>query len=866
MTSPKAILRKDYQPSDYYIDTTGLVIKLGENGTQVTGTLSIHRAEHANANAPLKLNGIDLKLKSVKIDGKALAKTQYELNGEHLTIPNLPKAFTLETIVEIHPENNTALEGIYQSGKMFASQCEAQGFRKITYTLDRPDILSTFTVKIIGDKTRYPVMLSNGNKIDAGDLDHNQHFVTWQDPIPKPCYLFALVAGDLAVIKDTFKTLSGKTVALEIYAYQQDINKCHYAMQSLKDAMTWDEQRFGREYDLDVYMIVAVPDFNSGAMENKGLNLFNTKYVLADDKTATDKDFELVQAVIAHEYFHNWTGNRITCRDWFQLSLKEGLTVFRDQEFTSDHHARDVKRIEDAKIIRAAQFAEDASPMSHPIRPDSYIEMRNFYTLTVYNKGAEVIRMQHTLLGEDAFRKGMDLYFERHDGQAVTCDDFVNALSDANDQDWIQFKVWYEQSGTPEITVTDEYDVKTQTYTLTLKQHTPPTADQKTKKALHIPVRIGLLDQQGKTLVDTVLELKASEQQFTFKNIAAQPIPSLLRNFSAPVKLEYDYTDAQLLHLFAHDDDPFNRWDAGQILAKKIIFQGIETVKSGQTFTCPPAFINAIQTTLHDKQLDPALISEAVTLPSINALAEAMPVILVDELVQVHHALTQQLADALCKDWQQVYKQYQTDTPYDHQHENVAKRKLKNTCLYYLMQASDQSIGTALAQQQFAQANNMTDQLAAFGCLLQNTEKAIREQAIEHFYQQWQNEALVMDKWFTQQALMPHDDTVAQVTALAKHPAFNIRNPNKVYALVGAFNQNLAQFHRADGAGYQFLVDRVLQLNEFNPQVAARMVRGLMNWKRLEPKRQAMMKQALKQLHQAKLSNDVFEIVEKSLA
>lgn len=853
---PHTIYRKDYRPTDFSISSVYLTVELGEHGTQVTSELAITRREHADQQAALILNGIELSLQSIELNGNPLSADQYECSEEYLTIPNVPNQFELKTTVTIHPETNTALEGIYQSGgKMFASQCEAEGFRKITYYLDRPDVLAEFTVKIIGDKTQYPVMLSNGNCIESGHLNNNQHYAIWHDPTIKPCYLFALVAGDLAVIKDTFITCSGRKIDLAVYAYQQDIDQCHHAMHALKLAMKWDEERFGREYDLDQYMIVAVPDFNSGAMENKGLNIFNTKYVLVDQKTGTDNDFELVAAVVAHEYFHNWTGNRVTCRDWFQLSLKEGLTVFRDQEFTSDHNARAVKRIEDVKRMRSAQFAEDASPMAHPIRPDSYIEMRNFYTLTVYEKGAEVIRMQHTLLGEQGFRGGMDLYFDRHDGQAVTCDDFVNAMADANHKDLSDFKKWYGQSGTPVLTFSAKYDAAAKQYHLTIQQETKPTLDQKTKVALHIPVQVGLLDSSGKEIAHQLLELKQDQQTFVFDNITEKPVPSLLRNFSAPVKIKFDYTTEDLLHLFAHDTDNFNRWDAGQTIATQCILNNQQL---------PKTFIKALQQSLLNKKLDKAYISELVTMPAKATLAELTDPLDVDALLASHQQVLKQLADELKDTWTCVYHQFKAQ-PYLLDHTSVAKRALKNTALAYLMQSQDQSLGEALALAQFKSADNMTDELAAFCALLQSNNSNIRNDAIDQFYQKWQGNALVMDKWFTQQALMPHANTLDHVKSLTQHPAFNIRNPNKVYALLGAFGKNFAIFHQADGTGYEFLAEMILKVDAINGQVAARMVRPLMNWRQLKGDRQNLMKAQLEGLYQAKLSNDVFEIVEKSL-
>ena len=804
----------------------------------------------------LKLNGLNLKLLSIKINNRDLKKDAFNVTDSNLIILNPPNKFTLETTVEINPAENTSLEGLYKSGAVFCTQCESHGFRKITYYLDRPDIMTTYTVKIIADKNKYPVILSNGNKIDSGNLSDTIHYATWQDPFKKPSYLFALVAGDLADIKDTYTTKSGKKINLEIYAFKQDIDKCHHAMLSLKQAMKWDEERFDLEYDLDTFMIVGVPDFNAGAMENKGLNLFNTKYILASDKTATDKDFEMVQGVVGHEYFHNWTGNRVTCRDWFQLSLKEGLTVFRDQEFTSDLNSRNVKRIGDVKTLRSAQFAEDASPMSHPIRPNSYIAMDNFYTLTVYNKGAEIIRMIHTLLGEKNFQKGMKLYFERHDGQAVTCEEFVDSMADANSRDFSHFKKWYGQSGTPEITVTEEYNQNTQVYKLKFKQKTPPTADQKQKSPLHIPIKMGLILPNGQNIQEQVIELFNAEHTFNFDNISEKPTPSLLRDFSAPVKLHIDLSEKDLFHIIKFDSNAFNRWDALQTLSTKIILNAEDANDQ---------FCDAIKSILHDESLDKSLICDTILMPIESAIAEEMSMILVDNIVLARKKLISQLSNQLKANWLSVYEQCLNTNAYTVDQESVGKRRLKGICLYYLMQADDQKIGTDLALQLFDQADNMTDQLAAFSALLQSSEPQVRNQAIDKFYTQWKDEDLVVNKWLSLQAWMPHENTINHIEKLLKHPAYNRKNPNKVYSLLGAFGGNFSQFHHRDGSGYNFMANMVLDIDNINPQVAARLARSLMNWKRYDSGRQNQMKQALNKIHNAKPSKNVFEIVDKSL-
>ncbi|QWU99293.1 aminopeptidase N [Francisella salimarina] len=856
MNQPEIKYLKDYKPSNYLINETHLKFELNESKTRVTANLNIVANPANRENNTLVLDGNNLKLLSIKIDNKEISNTDFIVNENQLIIDDAPEKFVLETVVEINPEANTSLEGLYKSGEVFCTQCEATGFRKITYYIDRPDVMSSYTVKIIADRQKYPVILSNGDKVESGDISDTQHFAIWKDPFKKPCYLFALVAGDLASIKDIYITKSQRKVSLEIYAFKQDIDKCHYAMQAVKDSMKWDEDRFGLEYDLDTFMIVAVPDFNAGAMENKGLNIFNTKYIMASDRTATDKDFELVQSVVGHEYFHNWTGDRVTCRDWFQLSLKEGLTVFRDQEFTSDLNSRDVKRIDDVRIIRSAQFAEDASPMSHPIRPESYIEMNNFYTVTVYHKGAEIIRMIHTLLGEEGFQKGMKLYFVRHDGQAVTCDDFVNAMADANNRDFSLFKRWYAQSGTPSIRVAQNYDAENQIYSLILEQTTPPTADQKEKQALHIPVSIGLITPEGENIEEQVIELTEQKQTYTFENITAKPVASLFRDFSAPVKVEHERAESELLHIVKYDNNAFNRWDSLQQLATKMILNNADV---------DTEFLNAFKSILHDKDLDKALISDALMIPTESTIAEAMPTIMVDDIVNSRKKIMNQLADKLKDDWLAVYQQCNDNKLYSLSAEQIAKRKLKGVCLSYLMNASDQSQGAKLAQQLFDNADNMTDQQTAFSALLKSNDKQIRDNAINEFYNHWKHEDLVVNKWLLSQAQISDGSALDIVKGLVNHPAYNAKNPNKVYSLIGGFGANFSQYHRKDGLGYAFMADTVLELDKFNHQVAARMARNLMSWKRYDSDRQAMMKDALEKIKASNPSKNVFEIVSKSL-
>ena len=850
--------RKDYRPSDYQIDTTELTFELFDDFVLVTSSLSIRQI---NA-APLVLNGLNMELMDIAIDGEALSQTEYTISAKTLTIHSTPKQFILMTKVKIKPQDNLSLEGLYRSGEMFCTQCESHGFRKITYYLDRPDCLSTFTTTMIADGERYPIMLSNGNLLEDNVLDDGRRQVVWHDPHPKPSYLFALVAGDLACIEDSFTTRSGRQVTIQIYAFAQDIEKCTYGLEAVKDAMGWDEQRFDLEYDLDRYMIVAVPDFNMGAMENKGLNLFNTKYVLADAQTATDKDFELVQAVIGHEYFHNWTGNRVTCRDWFQLSLKEGLTVFRDEEFTADMHTRAVKRIEDVKIIRSAQFAEDASPMAHPIRPDSYQEMNNFYTVTVYNKGAEVIRMMHTILGEDGFQKGMKLYFNRHDGEAVTCDDFVQAMQDANHYDLTQFKRWYAQAGTPVIQVNTHYDAQHQQLTLTLTQHCPDSPGQTNKQPFYIPIKLGVIGYSGEALLPTqTILLREAKQTVTFDHIAEQPVLSLLRDFSAPVKLDYDLSDEALMCLFSHDTDAFNRWDAGQQAMINLIRQCVE--QPSAQWQVPPLLLEAIKNTLHHPDLDPAFIALAIQVPTLSTLIETYEQAPLDQLVAARHWLVTEIAQQLQDCWVHAYHLYKQND-YQRTQVAIAKRALHAQCLYYLA-ATQRPQLISLVTHHYQQATNMTDRMAALTALANVADHCDWPMLMDEFYVQWQHDALVVDKWLALQAHTQSEHVFDRVSQLTDHPAFDTNNPNKVYSLLVAFSRNEACFHQADGATYRWLVDWVLKLDQKNPMVAARVVRPLINWRRYQAPYGVAMQQTLQALSGSELSTDVTELVEKAL-
>lgn len=870
MTQPRTVHRRDYTPPSYLVDTVVLEFELDEQETIVRSELAMRR--NGDHREPLRLDGQQLELITLALNGEPLPPEAYQVDGRGLTIAEVPEHFRLQVTTRIHPHLNTALEGLYKSGGMFCTQCEAEGFRRITYYPDRPDVMARFRTKIIADRVRYPVLLSNGNPIERGELDDDRHYVVWEDPFPKPAYLFAMVAGDLACNRDSFITASGREVALEIYVEPQNLARTGHAMESLKRAMRWDEDTYGLEYDLDIYMIVAVGDFNMGAMENKGLNIFNTQYVLADPDTATDTDFDNVLAVIGHEYFHNWTGNRVTCRDWFQLSLKEGLTVFREQQFAADMGSAAVKRIEDVRILRAQQFPEDAGPMAHPVRPDSYVEINNFYTATIYNKGAEVIRMYHTLLGADGFRRGLELYLQRHDGQAVTCDDFLAAMADANGRDLTQFGRWYAQAGTPVLDVSDDYDAGTRRYTLTVRQSCPPTPGQPDKQPFHIPLRMGLLDDTGQPLplrlagetesagTERVLELTEVEQSFVFEDLPVRPLPSLLRGFSAPVQLNYPYTDAQLAFLLAHDEDPFNRWEAGQRLMTRLLLARLEAPEAA----VPAALREAFRTTLEDTRLDPAFVAEALTLPSESYLGEQLEVIDPGAIHAARNGLRRGLGTALADLWLQVYLR-NDGAGGDDQEAAAGCRRLKNLALSYLM-ASGSDEAAELTARQFIQADNMTDRLAALS-LLADTERPAADEALQSFYQHWQNEPLVVDKWFRVQALSTRADTLARVRALTAHPAFELHNPNKVRALIGAFcHNNPARFHDPSGAGYAFLADYVLQLDGINPQIAARLAGGLSRWRRYEPGRRQLMREQLVRISAApSLSPDVYEVATRSL-
>jgi aminopeptidase N len=874
--TPKAIFLKEYTQPAYWIDQVELRFELDEEQTRVLSRLEIRRNESSTAARTLVLDGEQLQLGAISLDDRELDPDEFECLENELCISQVPDAFVLEIETFIKPQQNTSLEGLYKSSENFCTQCEAEGFRKITYYLDRPDVMAMFTTTIVADRIKYPVLLSNGNPVESGEYCDGRHWIRWEDPFRKPSYLFALVAGDLAYIEDSFTTNSGRVVQLRIYVQHHNINQCEHAMQSLIHSMQWDEQTWGREYDLDVYNIVAVDDFNMGAMENKSLNVFNSRYVLARPETATDTDYINIEGVIGHEYFHNWSGNRVTCRDWFQLTLKEGLTVFRDQQFTADMNAATPKRIDDVITLRTSQFAEDAGPMAHPIQPASYLEINNFYTVTVYNKGAEVIRMIHTLVSQPGFRRGLDLYFDRHDGQAVTTEDFLRAMEDANGIDLAQFRNWYTQAGTPIVSVAEIYDVEHHHYQLELTQTTPPTPDQADKKPFQIPVVTALMDSHGNdmavvlqadggiTNTRQLLDFRHQTQVFEFNNVSEKPVLSLFRGYSAPVKIEFDRSDDELAFCMAHDSDEFNRWDAGQRLATRIILRLVDAIQQQNALELPAAFVVACRATLQDNTLDKALVARALTLPSLSYVAEHMQVIDVAAIHQAREFISAQLASRLEADWLDVYRnnaaiRFELTPP------AMAKRFLKNLALSYLLKNTEaEHVQLALAQ--FNVADNMTDQLAAFRSLVNNDTRE-RQQVIESFYQQWRHDHLVIDKWFTIQVMAVRDDTIDNVEQLFHHPDFDLKNPNRVRSLLGSFcSANPVCFHDQSGRGYAMLGQYVEKLDAANPQIASRLLSPLTRWRRYNEASQAMMKAELERLiGLPHLSRDVYELVSKSL-
>ncbi|ASQ44829.1 aminopeptidase N [Legionella clemsonensis] len=854
------IYLKNYQPPVFAVNSVALNFDLYDDHALITSQLELKR-QHPGV---LHLYGDELELVSVHRNNQQLTEANYELQDGDLFIKDCPDEFSLTIVTRIRPQENTQLSGLYRSNHLFCTQCEAEGFRRITFFPDRPDVLAPYNTRITADKHKYPVLLSNGNLIGSGELPDGRHWVKWQDPFKKPSYLFALVAGDLACIKDSFVTCTGKQVDLRLYVEPGNEDKCAHAMASLKRAMRWDEEVYGREYDLSIFMIVAVSDFNMGAMENKGLNIFNSKYILARPDTATDQDFTDIEGVVGHEYFHNWTGNRVTCRDWFQLSLKEGLTVFRDQEFSRDMNSRDVNRIQDVKVLRNTQFPEDAGTMAHPVRPDSYQEINNFYTATVYNKGAEVIRMQHTLLGKEGFRRGMDLYFARHDGQAVTIDDFVAAMEDANQVDFTQFKRWYSQAGTPEVHVSRHFSGDT--LTLTMKQTCPPTPECTDKKPFHIPIRVALLNKKGLQLPieKEILELKESEQVFSFSGLKEEPVVSLLRDFSAPIKLHLQQDENELLALLRFESDGFAKWDAAQRLALNCM--AVYFNSPPKEWSIPEALLAAYRHVLMDESLDHALRAQILMPPAFEEVAACLTTVDVDAVEAARDFFRKELGLYLLEEAHALYQRLWQVETHAMNAQAYGQRQLRNICLW-LMMKSDEEHSLHLCQQQFIKSQTMTDQVASFSLLNNCSDAFSREQSIDRFYQQWSQDELVLDKWFAIQASSELPDTLARVKILLKHPAFNIKNPNKVRALIGAFCQNNPRnFHANDGSGYQFLTAMLANLDKINPQIAARLATPFTRWQRYDLKRQAFMKKELKELAALELSKDLREIVAKSLA
>ncbi len=879
--APKAIHLKDYKAPDYWIEKTHLVFDLKDDYTIVTATLQVVRNAQSSPSSPLVLAGQDLELVSLHLNEQALSLEEYECDSETLTISKLEQANTLVCVTKIKPQENTSLEGLYRSRTMYCTQCEAEGFRKITYYLDRPDVMSEFVTKIIADKKDFPVLLSNGNLTESGDLESGRHYAVWHDPFKKPSYLFALVAGNLSCVRDSFTTCSGRSIDIHLYVEEKDLDKCDHALTSLKNSMKWDEEVYGREYDLDIFMIVAVDDFNMGAMENKGLNIFNTSCVLANPATTTDAGFQRVEGVVAHEYFHNWSGNRVTCRDWFQLSLKEGFTVFRDQEFSADMGSPTVKRVEDVSMLRTMQFAEDAGPMAHPVQPSSFIEISNFYTLTIYEKGAEIVRMIRTLLGDELFRKGSDLYFQRNDGKAVTIEDFVAPMAEVSGRDFSQFMNWYKYAGTPELKVKSFYDESKREFTLTFSQSNKLAASV----PYVIPVAMGLLgdggalpikiaNQSTDTETDdnthTVLEITEAEQRFVFTDVPERPVPSLLRGFSAPVKLNYKYSRADLMAIMSRDHDGFCRWDASQTLAIDVITEVMSAMVNEPAPNVDECLVDAYRTILLDESLDPAMVALMLTLPSEAYLSELSSPVDIDSIHFARVRVERKVAQLLYDVFLDVYNRLSNDEPFSTSSAAIAQRSLKNKAMHYLMlSGSDEAVD--LCRKQFANATNMTDELAAFTAIVHSPKaqvKALKADVLARFYDKWKHESLVVNNWFAVQASSPLPGTLTEVESLMNHEAFDMNNPNKIRSLIGGFAmRNPVNFHNKKGDGYAFLTDQILYLNQKNPQIASRLMTPLTKWQRYDESRQSLMKAQLERIKSEKgLSKDVFEVVEKSLA
>lgn len=859
---PKTIYLKDYQAPNFKVETVNLQFDLYDEHVFVFANLQIKRLTAGN----LTLYGDELELISIELNDLSLKNTDYNLDANKLILKHCPDLFQLKITTRIFPQNNTALSGLYRSKNLFATQCEAEGFRRITFFPDRPDVLAVYTTKITADQSKYPVLLSNGNLIAKGDLPDLRHWVEWHDPFPKPSYLFALVAGKLSCVQDSFITSSGKIIDLKIFVEPNNINKCEHALLSLKKAMRWDEERFGREYDLNTYMIVAVDDFNMGAMENKGLNIFNSQCILASPTTTTDNDFIYIEGVIAHEYFHNWTGNRITCRDWFQLSLKEGLTIFRDQEFTRDMNSRDLNRILDVKVLRNSQFPEDSSAMAHPVRPESYQEINNFYTTTVYNKGAEVIRMQQTLLGKDGFRKGMDLYFKRHDGCAVTIEDFVKAMEDANNVDFKQFRLWYSQAGTPEVEVFKEYDAQNKTLIITMTQTCPPTPECKNKLPFHIPIKIAFWGSNGNQIVidKKILELREQKQSFIFSNLNEKPYVSLLLDFSAPIKLKQELSQEELIALMRFETNGPAKWEAARLLALACFAKFFSS--SQENFEIPAEQIEAYRAIILDEKLDPALRAELLTPPSFEDVASTLSSIDVIQVERARDFFRVSLGKNLFNEANILYQKLCLQEEHAIEAMAFSKRKLRNLCLWLMMHA-DESKTLNLCQQQLKNARTMTDQLASLSLLNNCPIKAVRDEAINYFYEKWSKDELVLNKWFAIVASSELPDLLPKVKKLLTHPDFTLNNPNKVRSLIGTFcHTNYRNFHAADGSGYKFLTKILIECDKINPQMTAKLATPFTRWRRYIPKLQTLIKKELHTLAALDLSPDLRELVDKSLA
>ena len=872
-TDDLSLRRADYRPPAFWIDTVDLDFDLREKETIVRATLTGYRNKDENpANRPLVLQGEQLKTRRVASHGVELDPLSYVETDHTLTLVNAPDRFTISTAVALYPQDNTSLVGLYRSGSNYYTDLEPMGFRRLTWFLDRPDVMARFRTRIEADRSSCPVLLSNGNLVEQGEAADGRHWVRWEDPIPKPSYLFALVAGDLRRHSGVFTTMSGREVQLEIWVDPENVHKCTHTLESLKRAMRWDEERFGREYDLDIYMIVAVNDFNGGAMENKGLNIFNSKYVLADPDTTTDDDFESIESCVAHEYFHNWTGNRVTLQDWFQLTLKEGLTVYRDQEFSAEMTSGPVKRIESVQNLRERQFPEDDGAMSHPVRPDEVIAIENFYTATVYDKGAEVIRMCAELLGRDGFRRGMDLYFDRHDGQAVTCDDFLGAMQGANNVNLEQFTRWYAQSGTPIVSVAGELDEATHIYTLNVRQELPAVKED--PGPLLIPIRMALFNENGAAVplrcdgesflaqTDRVLWLREREQSFSFTEIDGPVVPSLFRGFSAPVRCVIERSRAELRFLAAHETDPVSRWDAGQELALSVIVELTGGERPGELDSTLTASLGEV---LNDASLDMSLRALMLNLPGERVVAQRLDPVDPEAIHQARRLVEKEVGRALRARFEDTYMELNDGAPYANDRMSIGRRRLKNVALGYLCSAGDEET-PALAKRQFDGADNMTDALAALRCLV-DIEDPLRAVAMDAFYQRWRDQPLVLDKWFAIQAKSNAPNTFEQVVELSKHRDFTVTNPNRLFSLLSTFaHQNPAHFHRVDGAAYEFIADRVIEVDAINPVTAARLASAFLTWRRLEPRRRAALEAVLRRLEATELSTNTDEIVRRALA